>query len=70
LNPLNANRKTKGERGLWQRRFWKHLIRDDDDYEHHIVTSTITPSNTALYHASPIGSYKYSPIQQTKYNRQ
>jgi putative transposase len=36
LNPLNANRKTKGERGLWQRRFWKHLIRDDDDYEHHI----------------------------------
>ena len=25
----------KGERGIWQRRYWEHLIRDDDDFEKH-----------------------------------
>jgi putative transposase len=31
-----ASRKNKRERGIWQRRFWEHLIRDELDYEHHI----------------------------------
>jgi putative transposase len=26
----------KGERGIWQRRFWEHVIRDDNDYARHI----------------------------------
>lgn len=25
-----------GEYALWQRRFWEHLIRDEDDYENHV----------------------------------
>ena len=25
-----------GERGLWQRRFWKHLIRDQADFNRHV----------------------------------
>lgn len=25
-----------GERGIWQRRFWEHLIRDEDDLERHV----------------------------------
>ncbi len=25
----------KGERNVWQRRFWEHLIRDEDDLERH-----------------------------------
>lgn len=29
--PLSASRKKKGERGIWQRRFWEHTIRDEDD---------------------------------------
>jgi putative transposase len=24
------------ERGLWQRRYWEHSIRDDADFEHHV----------------------------------
>jgi putative transposase len=28
-------RVAKGERGIWQRRFWEHVIRDDDDYALH-----------------------------------
>lgn len=26
----------KGERGIWQRRFWEHAIRDETDYVRHI----------------------------------
>ncbi len=26
----------RGERGIWQRRFWEHAIRDDRDYENHM----------------------------------
>jgi putative transposase len=26
----------KGERGIWQRRFWEHTIRDETDYARHI----------------------------------
>jgi len=33
---INKSRKTKGERGIWQRRFWEHLIRDEKDYENHV----------------------------------
>jgi putative transposase len=33
---LSASRKNRHESSLWQRRFWEHLIRDDDDYAHHM----------------------------------
>lgn len=26
----------KGERGIWQRRFWEHTIRNETDYARHI----------------------------------
>ncbi len=32
----SASRVTKGERGLWQRRYWEHLIRDGEDYRRHV----------------------------------
>jgi len=33
---INSSRQAKGERGIWQRRYWEHLIRDDGDYEKHV----------------------------------
>jgi len=32
----SASRVARGERGVWQRRFWGHLIRDEADYRHHM----------------------------------
>lgn len=32
----SASRAAKGERGIWQRRFWEHTIRDADDFRRHI----------------------------------
>ena len=30
------SRLAKRERGIWQRRFWEHLIRDDRDFSAHV----------------------------------
>ncbi len=32
----SATRERRGERGIWQRRFWEHQVRDDDDFERHV----------------------------------
>ena len=32
----SATRVRRGERGIWQRRFWEHTIRDDRDYASHV----------------------------------
>ena len=36
-------RTRKGERGIWQRRFWEHTIRDEEDYEAHMNYIHINP---------------------------
>jgi len=33
---VTPSRASKRERGLWQRRYWEHLIRDDKDYNAHV----------------------------------
>ncbi len=33
---INTSRQAKGERGIWQRRYWEHLIRDEKDYARHV----------------------------------
>ena len=32
----SESRMKRGERGIWQRRFWEHQIRDDVDYQRHV----------------------------------
>jgi putative transposase len=32
----SASRFAKGERGIWQRRYWEHTIRDERDFERHM----------------------------------
>ncbi len=32
---IAPSRLRKGERGIWQRRYWEHQIRDDDDLQRH-----------------------------------
>ena len=40
---ISAVRKARGERGIWQRRFWEHLIRDEADYARHVEYCYINP---------------------------
>ena len=34
--PVNASKRSKREKGVWQRRFWEHLIRDERDFVAHV----------------------------------
>lgn len=34
--PRSDSRCKRGERGVWQRRFWDHAIRNDEDYKRHM----------------------------------
>ncbi len=34
--PRSPSRRKRAERGIWQRRFWEHTIRDDRDYAAHM----------------------------------
>ena len=41
-------RVARGERGIWQRRFWEHAIRDDEDYQAHVDYCHINPLKHGL----------------------
>jgi putative transposase len=34
--PVSPSRARKAERGIWQRRYWEHAIRDETDFERHV----------------------------------
>nr|WP_245309621.1 transposase [Bradyrhizobium retamae] len=40
---VSASRAAKGKRGIWQRRYWEHTIRDEDDLVRHIDYIHINP---------------------------
>ena len=55
---ISNSRKRKNERGIWQRRFWEHLIRDENDYQRHLNYIHYNPVKHG-YVQSPI-DWQYS----------
>lgn len=55
---LSAVRARKGERGIWQRRFWEHTIRDDRDYAAHVDYVHINPLKHGL--VQQVNEWPYS----------
>jgi hypothetical protein len=45
----------RGERGIWQRRFWEHLIREDADDARHVEYCHINPLKHAWSNAGATG---------------
>ncbi len=45
---VSPSRKMKGERDIWQRRFWEHLIRDEQDLTRHIEYIHFNPVKHGL----------------------
>jgi putative transposase len=45
---VSAGRAAKGERGVWQRGFWEHLIRDEGDFAPHVDYWYINPVKHSL----------------------
>jgi putative transposase len=40
---ISRSRKRKGERGIWQRRYWEHTVRDESDFQRHCDYIHINP---------------------------
>jgi len=40
---VRRSRRMKKERGVWQRRYWEHQIRDDDDLARHVAYIHFNP---------------------------
>jgi putative transposase len=45
---ISAGRKARHERGIWQRRFWEHLVRDEVDCTRHVEYCYINPVKHGL----------------------
>ena len=45
---LSTARIRRGERGIWQRRYWEHLIRDERDFSAHMDYVHINPLKHGL----------------------
>lgn len=62
LEPRSAVRVRRGERGIWQRRFWEHTIRDERDYAAHIDYVHFNPVKHAL--AAHPGDWPFSSFRR------
>jgi putative transposase len=56
--PTTLSRQSKGERAVWQRRYWEHLIRDEADWRKHVDTIHYNPVKHGLTRAP--GLWRYS----------
>ncbi|GGI92384.1 transposase [Legionella impletisoli] len=59
---VSQSRKNKRERGIWQRRYWEHVIQDSCDYEHHINYIHFNPVKHG--HVLKPSDWKYSSIHR------
>ena len=59
---VSALRSARRERGIWQRRFWEHTIRDDEDYAAHVDYVHINPVKHGL--VNRVRDWPYSSFHQ------
>ena len=58
----SATRQRRGERGIWQRRFWEHLIRDEADFQAHMNYVHINPIKHGL--VTQVSDWPYSTFHR------
>jgi putative transposase len=59
---LGALRAARNERGIWQRRFWEHLIRNEADYARHVEYCYYNPVKHG--HVSRVRDWPYSSFHR------
>ena len=59
---LSAVRLANGERGIWQRRYWAHSIRDDLDYARHVDYVHFNPVKHG--HVARVRDWPYSSFSR------
>ena len=65
------SRERKKEQAVWQRRFWEHLIRDDEDYIKHVEYIHYNPVKHRLVKAPKDWEYSsfHQYVRDGKYDR-
>lgn len=56
--PISESRKNNRRRGVWQRRFWEHTLRDERDYQHHFDYLHFNPVKHGL--VDKVSNWPYS----------
>jgi putative transposase len=51
-----------GERGIWQRHYWEHCIRDDADYQQHVDYVHVNPLKHG--HVKKVADWPYSTFHR------
>lgn len=59
---LSEVRIRRGERGIWQRRYWEHLIRDERDFQAHMDYVHINPVKHGL--VQRVADWPYSTFHR------
>ena len=59
---ISPARAAKGERGIWQRRFWEHTIRNEHDYAAHVDYVHINPLKHGL--VTRVADWPYSSFHR------
>ncbi|MCL2525393.1 MAG: transposase [Betaproteobacteria bacterium] len=59
---IRASKRRKGERGIWQRRFWEHLIVDENDLQRHMDYVHFNPVKHG--YAERASAWPYSSIHR------
>ena len=58
----SSSREAKGERGIWQRRYWEHTLRDENDFERHCDYIHFNPVKHG--YVSSVGEWPYSSFRR------
>jgi putative transposase len=59
---VSASRSSKGERGIWQRRYWEHTLRNEVDYARHADYIHFNPVKHG--HAVQVRDWPYSSFHR------
>ncbi|MBV8652735.1 MAG: transposase [Alphaproteobacteria bacterium] len=59
---ISNSRAARGERGIWQRRYWEHTIRDENDFARHVDYVHINPLKHGL--VSRVRDWPYSSFHR------
>jgi len=58
----SRSRRLRGERGIWQRRYWEHTIRDERDYASHMDYIHFNPVKHGL--VANVGDWTWSSFHR------
>ena len=64
VGKVTPSKARKGEKGIWQRRFWEHAIRDEADFRAHMEYCWFNPVKHGLV-ARP-GDWPYSSVHRDR----